>query len=385
MKGKIAYFDNAATTFPKPEVVYDYADSFYRSSGGNAGRGHNALANSATSVTAQAKDNIRQLFECPAHEVVFTSSATDALNRILLGLGIAGNDSVFITPFEHNAVTRPLHHLAQSVGCELHVMEFSTETFKPTLDVIKTQFERNTPKLVVMTHASNVFGNIVPICEIAKLAKMYGATVVVDMSQTAGLVPVRLATDLIDYAVFAGHKTLYGPFGVGGFVCKPSATLKPVLFGGNGINSIEQEMPENIVQMIEVGSQNTYAIAGLKASTDWILGKGVEKLYSAEIKLRSKLIEILQEYTNIKVIDPNNGNPTVGVVSTIFDEYSPAEVELLLSRFGVAVRSGLHCSPYAHRFAGTLPAGTTRFSISAFSDESDFHNLKGALDTIRDE
>lgn len=384
MDNRIAYFDNAATTFPKPEQVYDFADAFYRQNGGNIGRGGHVLAVNAGHIASQAKDNIKRLYRCPNKKVVFTPSATDALNRVLLGLDLSWGDTVYVSPFEHNAVTRPLHYLAKQKGIVIRELAFDPVSLLPQFDIIKSHFEIEPPRLVVMTHASNVCGAVVPVIDICRLAKDYEAITVIDMSQTMGLVDLGLGTELIDYAVFAGHKTLYGPFGVGGFVCLPSVKLSPVFFGGNGINSLEQEMPDDIEQMIEIGSQNVYAIAGLKASTDWIESQGLSKIYASESQVRDTLIDMLSQYENITIVGKEMQCERIGVVSALFDEYSPDEVEVILNNNGIAVRSGLHCSPYAHRFLGTLPAGTVRFSVSTFSSDEDFAALFAALELLRE-
>lgn len=379
-----SYFDNAATTFPKPDSVYSFADHFYRTYGGNAGRGNNFLAQSAREIGIKAKDNLRRLYSCPNEEIVFTASATEALNRIIFGLDLKDNENVYITPFEHNAVTRPLNHLVKTRGIKLNELSFYADDLMPDLQEIKRQFEQNPPKLVVMTHASNVCGAIIPVLEVAKLAKVFNAYVVVDMSQTCGLLSLQISSEAIDYAVFAGHKTLYAPFGIGGFFCRKGSSLEPVLFGGNGINSIDQDMPRNIVQMSEVGSQNVYAIAGLYSSTNWLLEKGMENIKAAEASARKQLLGILKKYNNIHIIGENTSCEFVGVVSAIFDEYSPDEVEYILGRFGVAVRAGLHCAPYAHRFLNTLPTGTVRFSVSALTSAQDLSNLDSVLSKLAD-
>lgn len=379
-----AYFDNAATTFPKPSIVYDYADSFYRNSGGNIGRGGNALAVAAGEIAKAAKNNLKKLYDCPADEVIFTASATDALNRILLGLNLTKGDVVYCTPFEHNAVTRPLFHLAETTGIKIEVLPFDAETFMPRYEEIEEAFAAQLPRLVVMTHASNVCGAVVPVETVARMAKTYSATTVIDMSQTAGLLPLQLSSDLFDFAVFAGHKTLYGPFGIGGFFCKRGAKLSPVFFGGNGINSVEQRLPENIVQMEEIGSQNTYAIAGLKASTDWLLKQGLEAIRKIEMENRDRLLKCLRAAGFCSLVGESMECERIGVVSALFDGYSPDEGEMVLGRCGVAVRSGIQCAPYAHRFLGTLPAGTIRFSVSALTGDPEFDALERALDVINE-
>ena len=379
-----AYFDNAATTFPKPSIVYDYADSFYRNSGGNIGRGGNALAVAAGEIAKAAKNNLKKLYDCPADEVIFTASATDALNRILLGLNLTKGDVVYCTPFEHNAVTRPLFHLAETTGIKIEVLPFDAETFMPRYEEIEEVFAAQPPRLVVMTHASNVCGAVVPVETVARMAKTYSATTVIDMSQTTGLLPLQLSSDLFDFAVFAGHKTLYGPFGIGGFFCKRGAKLSPVFFGGNGINSVEQRLPENIVQMEEIGSQNTYAIAGLKASTDWLLKQGLEAIRKIEMENRDRLLKCLRAAGFCSLVGESMECERIGVVSALFDGYSPDEGEMVLGRCGVAVRSGIQCAPYAHRFLGTLPAGTIRFSVSALTGDLEFDALERALDVINE-
>ena len=254
----------------------------------------------------------------------------------------------------------------------------------PRYEEIEEAFAAQPPRLVVMTHASNVCGAVVPVETVARMAKTYSATTVIDMSQTAGLLPLQLSSDLFDFAVFAGHKTLYGPFGIGGFFCKRGAKLSPVFFGGNGINSVEQRLPENIVQMEEIGSQNTYAIAGLKASTDWLLKQGLEAIRKIEMENRDRLLKCLRAAGFCSLVGESMECERIGVVSALFDGYSPDEGEMVLGRCGVAVRSGIQCAPYAHRFLGTLPAGTIRFSVSALTGDPEFDALERALDVINE-
>lgn len=380
----VGYFDNAATSYPKPSCVYDFADLTYRQCGGNPGRGASPVAKRASAIAKETKNLLRELFHCEGKQVVFTASATDALNRILLGLDLSQGDYVYHTPFEHNAVTRPLHHIEQSGDAHIEILSFSEDTLQPNMDAIEIQFKTHNPKCVVMTHVSNVCGVVVPFSQIAKLAKLYDATVVLDMSQSAGLIDIDLSSPLVDYAVFAGHKSLMGPFGIGGFVCDKNAILSPILFGGNGVNSIEQEMPTEITKMTEVGSQNLYAIAGLHAAVEWILSGGVDNLYARESDNRDTLISLLSHYENIRTVGISDVAEFGGVVSTVFEGYSPDEAEVILGNMGVSVRAGLHCAPTAHRFLGTLPAGTVRFSVSALTNSNDFQLLENALNAIQE-
>ena len=382
MDGKIAYFDNAATTFPKPECVYAFADAFYRDCGGSIGRGGNSLAVAAGEIARQAKVNMRRLYNAPNREIVFTASATDALNRILLGLDIEEGCNIYVSPFEHNAVTRPINHIGKSRGAQIRLLPFDKTTLVLNKEALENTFATEKPSIVAITHASNVCGAVLPVQEICSMAKHFGATTIVDMSQTAGLLDLDLEKPDIDFAVFAGHKTLYAPFGIGGFICRRGAKLKPVLFGGNGINSIEQDMPDDIVQMEEIGSQNVYAIAGLKASTDWILEQGLESLRKKESASGETLLTHLRSHRLVSIVANSMECERIGVVSALFDGYSPDEMEMILGRYGVAVRSGIQCAPYAHEFLETLPAGTVRFSVSALTTESDFEMLERALGAI---
>lgn len=378
-----AYFDNAATTFPKPEQVYDFADRVYRNIGVNTGRGDYALATDAEEIVDGCRNHLKRLLKCEGKQVVFTSSATDALNRILLGFTLNAGDVVYLSPFEHNAVTRTVHHLEQTVGIRVYELPFDCETLMFNQSKAQAMFEECPPALVCLTHASNVCGAVLPIEDISRVAKRAGAITVIDMSQTAGLVPARLSSEDIDFAVFAGHKTLYAPFGIGGFICSANESrLRPVLFGGNGINSIEQDMPSDIQLMEEIGSQNLYAIAGLYASTEWLL-RNENQIARAELANRDTLLDLLRSYCNIEIVADRMQCKRIGVVSCRFENYSPDEISGVLNQLGIAVRAGLQCAPYAHRFLGTLPAGTVRISVSALTNKADFEVLDLALNYIQ--
>lgn len=376
-----SYFDNAATTYPKPVEVYDFADEAYRSMGASIGRGNHHLAKSASMLSSQCKQSLKQLLDCENKEAVFTPSATDALNRILLGLS-SKPKAVYMSPFEHNAVTRTLHHIEANNDVRLSFLPFDKETLLLDEEGMVAEFDNCQPDLVVVTHASNVCGAILPVEKICEIAKAYGAITVVDMSQTAGIVPMRLSSELIDFAVFAGHKTLFAPFGIGGFICSQEENrLDPILFGGNGIDSANQLMPIEVTQMVEIGSQNTYAIAGLLASTRWLM-KHPEAI-EQEHRRTEELLGILRSYENISIVADGMLCPRTGVVSCLFDGYSPSEIGSVLNDLGIAVRTGLHCSPSAHSFLGTMPNGTVRFSISPLTKDDDMSALRDALDHIR--
>ena len=381
MDKKNAYFNNAATTFPKPDIVYSFMDSYYRQSGTNIGRGG---AQTGNDLIKETRSLIKEIFHCPNKKVVFVSSATEALNIILQGLTIANNFNIYVSPFEHNAVTRVIEYLQTIYKLNVKELEVNKITLEYDLEKIKYQFSEDKPNILVISHASNVCGALAPIEEICTMAKEYGAINVVDMCQTAGLIDTDLSKDIYDFNVFAGHKTLYGPFGISGFVCSGDIQLKPLIYGGTGIDSANITVPETIPERFEVGSQNILAIAGLNASLKWILEIGINNIYKKERENYNRLISILHEYDNIKIVGRRMENECVGVVSCIFDGYSSDNIGLILNEHGVEVRTGLHCSPKAHKFLNTFPEGTVRFSISYFNNDKDFKILTDALDYIEE-
>ena len=379
----MAYFDNAATTYPKPDRVYSFMDAFYRKCGGNVGRGDYGIAKSAGALVADTRTHLQELLHCPAKQVVFTPTATIALNIILQGLCMMGMKNFYISPFEHNAVTRTLHHF-ENTG-EINVTQLAvTSDFRYNLEKIRYQFDDCKPDVVVVSHASNVIGLIAPAAEIFELAKKYGSYTVLDMSQTAGLVDCDVGRTTFDFAVFAGHKTLYGPTGISGFVMKPEIQLPAVLFGGTGYDSANQNMPDSLPERYEMGTSNIAGIAGLNAALQWSQEIGLQKIFEHEQQNRKKLLDILSQYDFITVVGNSPEQQYVGIVSCLFEGISSDVAGNLLSKQGVSVRTGLHCAPLAHKFLGTYPAGTIRFSVGYFTLQEDFDALYEALDAIED-
>lgn len=379
-----AYFDNAATSFPKPEVVYSYMDSFYRSYGVNVGRGQHKLAFQAASMVEETRMLLLQLFHCPNRQVIFTSSSTEALNTIIQGQDFFDGCNVYISPFEHNSVTRVLHHFEHESKISVKQLPVDRGTLQYDLDRLKADFAVNRPHYVIVSHASNVCGVIAPVYSICEAAKEYGATTVIDMSQTAGLIDTNLNTDNIDYAVFAGHKTLYGPFGISGFIAKSDTALRPLIYGGTGSDSANQDMPSFLPSRLEAGSVNVAALAGLNASLKWIFEITCSVMREREDANRQKLIDLLSAYSNVHMVGAESPTNSIGIVSCVFDGYSPDNMGQVLSDNNVAVRTGLHCSPIAHRFLGTYPAGTVRFSTGYFTSPEDFEVLESALSYIEE-
>lgn len=379
----MAYFDNAATTFPKPECMYDYMNQYYCNNGGSYGRGENEFSSSAKGLVEQTRLSIQRLLHCPAKQIIFQPSATVSLNVIIQGVISNGATNIYISPFEHNAVTRVLHHYESEGIIKVHTLTVSKDlTFD--LQRIKFQFDDVKPDFVIMSHASNVFGVITPFEQVFAMAKKYGAITLLDMAQTAGLIDADLGQDIVDFAVFAGHKTMYGPTGISGFVMNPSYKLKPVLFGGTGFDSANQDMPSALPERFEIGTMNSQAIAGLFSALKWIEETGVQVIYEREKENRKRLIELLTAYDFLKVIGDSPKAEYVGIVSCIIDGISSDTAGQLFAERRIAVRTGLHCAPLAHKFIGTFPAGTIRFSTGYFTTDDDFAELRQVLDDLSD-
>lgn len=379
----MAYFDNAATTYPKPETVYQSMDQFQRHTGGSFGRGNYEFSNSAKGMVDDTRKAIMQLLHCPAKQVVFEPSATISLNIIIHGIIQKGARNIYISPFEHNAVTRTLHHYRKRG--QIKVEELAVDQ-KLNYDIqrIHFQFETTPPDFVIVSHASNVIGLVAPVAEIFSLAKEFHAITLLDMAQTAGLVDLDIGKEVFDFAVFAGHKTLLGPTGISGFVMKPGIELDPVFFGGTGFDSANQDMPTSLPERFEVGTMNSVGIAGLNASVKWILQQGVDALAAAEAENRNKLLTLLKEYDYVSIIGDIDGRDYVGIVSCVIDDISSDIAGQLFSERNIAVRTGLHCAPNAHKFLKTFPAGTIRFSVNSFTTDEDFEVLREALEDIND-
>ena len=377
----MAYFDNAATTYPKPECVYSFMNEFYRNHGGNAGRGDYALANMAKSVSDETRGLLKELLRCPAKQVIFTPTATIALNMIIQGVIQKNIKTVYISPFEHNAVTRTLHYFETLKKIEVKEL-FVTDTLEYDLKRIRYQFEESPPDFVIVSHASNVIGLIAPVEDLFSLAKKYGAITLADIAQTAGLVDLNIGLETIDFAVFAGHKTLMGPTGISGFIMKPDYDLPPVLFGGTGYDSANQDMPDSLPEKYEMGTLNIAGLAGLNAALKWIRGKTVAELYRSENQKRKYLINLIEDYDFLKIVGNIENHQYIGIISVLFDGISSDSAGSLFSERGISVRTGLQCAPKAHQRLGTYPAGTIRFSVNALTTDKDLDELRDALDDI---
>ena len=382
----VIYLDNAATTYPKPACVYEAADAFYREWGGNAGRGANPLAKRGTQLIAETRAALAEWLGAPAPErVLFTPSATIALNMVILGADLGRDDVVYVTPFEHNSVLRPVEHLRQTLGVQVREIPFDRRTYACQLDRLEAMFWAEPPALVAVTHASNVCGVMPPVVEIARLARAANpeVVVVVDGAQVAGLYPLPLQDDLIDAYIFSGHKSLYGPYGVAGLVLASDWRPEPILFGGTGTVSESVAMPETLPSAYEPGSHNVWAIAGLKAALEWLRETGREAIVTHTLELAGRLRDELATLPGVTVHTPLPGTPWCGIVSFTAAGVRPQAIEAASGAQGIAVRAGLHCAPWAHRWLGTVESGgTVRVSGGWFNHPDQITVLTANLRTV---
>ena len=376
----MAYFNNAATTHPKPVAVYEAMDAFYRYNAGSMGRGGKG-EKTGGEIVAETRLMLKELLHAPNYEVIFTPTATLALNMIIQGLLKKNIKNVYITPFEHNAVTRVLHAYKDRINVEVLAVNKDCSF---DMERIGYQFADCQPDMVIMSHASNVIGLITPVAEVFSLAKNYNAVTVADMAQTAGLVDLDITQAKCDFAVFAGHKTLYGPTGVSGFLINPAVDLPTFLFGGTGVDSANQDMPVDLPARYEMGTPNLLAVAGLHAALSELKKETLAHRQQIEQKNRDQLLKILNEHDFVKLVGINDDEKYVGVVSFLITGISSDSAEQVFNRLDIELRTGLQCAPLAHKFLGTYPAGTIRVSVGAYNSEEDFERLKEAMDYIED-
>jgi len=376
----MAYFNNAATTYPKPAAVYEAMDEFYRYNAGSMGRGGKG-EKTGGEIVAETRLMLKELLHAPNYEVIFTPTATLALNMIIQGMLKKNIKNVYITPFEHNAVTRVLHAYKDRINVEVLAVNKDCSF---DMERIGYQFADCQPDMVIMSHASNVIGLITPVAEVFTLAKNYNAVTVVDMAQTAGLVDLDITQAKCDFAVFAGHKTLYGPTGVSGFLMNIAVELPTVLYGGTGIDSANQDMPNDIPARYEMGTPNMVAVAGLHAALLGIKNMTVAGLHMKEKVNREHVLKILKNYDFITLVGINDSQDYVGVISFVINGISSDSAAQIFNRLDIDLRTGLQCAPLAHKFLGTYPTGTIRISVGVYNSSEDFSQLEAVLDYIED-
>ncbi len=368
------YLDNAATSYPKPACVKESVCKALTFYGANPGRGGHRMSIATAERVFEVRETAAKLFGAatPA-DVSFTHNATSAINYALYGLCLQGKH-VVVSSLEHNAVMRPLETLKKQ-GTRVTVV-----TVDPTDDAATVAaFTRAiTPQTaaIVCTHASNVTGEVLPIREIGRIAFARHIPFVVDASQTAGLLPIHMKRDNVDFLCMPGHKGLYGPTGTGLLIRSNRYTLQPMICGGTGSDSASWEQPTEWPDQMESGTVNVVGILGLGAAMRWVMANGVEKMHCREMMKLQFLYRQLKSIPNVKVYGctPKLWRH-VSLLSFNLDGCHSEEVAAMLDDEGVAVRAGLHCAPSAHRHIGTEDCGTVRLSLSAFTTVAELEKL----------
>ncbi len=365
------YLDNAATTFPKPDSVYDAVDHFNRHVGVSLGRSSYRDAMDAQGVVTQCRKRAADLFQAESPDrIVFTSNGTDSLNMALHGL-LESGDHVVTTVMEHNSVLRPLRDLRDRLGID--VTYVPADRFgRVSTDAVRDAM-RPTTRLVTVIHASNVTGAIQPVADIGEIAKSNGAVFLLDAAQSAGHIPINVADLPVDLLATAGHKGLLGPLGVGLLYLRPGIEehVRSVRQGGTGSVSEEERQPETLPDKYESGNHNGPALFGLEAALAFLEGRGVNSIQQHEQRLTDSLMNALGQIDGLRIHTPPEQR--VGVVSLSIDGFEPQIASSILDdSFEIQTRSGLHCAPRAHQAIGTFElGGTVRLSVGPFttSDE----------------
>jgi cysteine desulfurase/selenocysteine lyase len=374
----MTYLDNAATSFPKPEGVYAALDRFARTALANPGRSGHRMAQAAEHALADARHRLNRFFNGRSPErFVFTLNATDALNMAVKGV-LRPGDHVVTSDLEHNSVSRPLVALAEAGVITLtRVAADAGGTLDP--DAVKAAFTPQT-RLVALTHASNVLGTVQPITEIGRLVRERDALFLVDAAQTAGVIPIDVQAMCIDLLAVPGHKSLLGPTGTGALYAGPRTEVKPWREGGTGGDSLTPTQPAEFPHLLEGGTPNVLGVAGLVAGLDYVEERGLAAIHRHEVELCDRLRAALLELPGFEVFGHADPARRVGAISFRHaDIPAPDLGGILDASFEIAVRAGLHCSPYVHKALGTAPDGLVRVSPGPFTTEAEIDRLIDAL------
>ncbi len=387
------YLDNAATTYPKPEEVYEKMDMLTREMSVNAGRGSYELARKATDVINGTRAKLADFFGAEdVNDVVFASSATEAANRVLLGYDFKENMTVYVSPYEHNAVMRTLEAVRKKTGIQIKLLATDNKGYLD-IEEIEYQFMCDEPDFVCINMASNVTGYILPFDKIAHMAKEYEAVVFADAAQAAGNIKINLKETDIDILIFAGHKSLYGLFGVGGFatnsrIFERDKKLNPVIFGGNGEDSLNLGLPETGISKYEVGSLNVPAIGALKCGI-YSIKSDFNEIRQHEDKMFRYLLEEIEKMDGIIIFQKPETEEEfenhIAVISTAFEKYASDDAGTILDgEYNISVRTGYHCAPLVHDVIGSKKyGGTIRISIGRYTTKEDIDRLVSAFEDMR--
>ncbi len=378
----VIYFDNAATSWPKPAVVAERMSAFLQSEAANPGRaGHRMAVGAEKMLDAVRKQLTDFVGGTDHHRMVFTMNGTDALNIAMKGL-LRQGDHVITTALEHNSVSRPLQAMADSGFITLTRLGFLPESGVVDPSDVEKAITPKT-RLIAMTHASNVLGTIQPAEAIGRIAKARGVRFLLDGAQTIGTVPIDVKRMNIDLLAFPGHKSLLGPTGTGGLYINTTLSIDdihPFREGGTGGDSSSPLQPKLFPYLLEGGTPNTVGVAGLGAAVEYVIAHDPAKTLAKEQAMVQKVIDLTLSNPKFRLYGPPTAAGRVGTVSFNIEGYSPQEAGSVLDEsFSIAIRPGLHCSPYAHKQIGTFPDGTIRVSPGHFNTDAELDVLLDAL------
>ncbi|HAN44655.1 MAG TPA: aminotransferase class V-fold PLP-dependent enzyme [Ruminococcaceae bacterium] len=358
------YFDNAATTYPKPQSVINAVNSAFVKYGANPGRSGHKMSIETAAEVYSCREAAAELFGSSSPQnVVFTQNCTGSLNLCIKGVLRQGDHAV-ISDLEHNSVLRPMHSLQQKGIITYDIAQTYIDDEK-TVNSFEAKIKTNT-KLIVCTHASNAFGLRLPIERLAQLCKSYGILFAVDAAQTAGCLKINIEKTGIDFLCMPGHKGLYGPSGTGILICNNDLPLDTVFEGGTGSQSLEYNQPDFLPDRLESGTLNTIGIIGLHAGINFIRQKGCDKLFAHESRLAKYIYAELAKNKKVKLYTPFS-EKSLPVISFNIEGMSGEQTAQRLNENSIAVRGGFHCAPLAHQKFGTLKTGTARISLGAFN------------------
>lgn len=362
------YLDNAATTLHKPPEIAEAVKQAILTAG-NAARGAHCVSLAASRTVFETRRKLAQLFSCPRKDhVVFTMNSTEALNIAIYGL-LSPGDHVISTDLEHNSVLRPLYDL-QTRGVFVDFVP-ADRLGNVRYEDFEALFRENT-KAIVCTHASNLTGNVLDIVRISEIAHAHGALLIVDASQSAGVIPIDMQKMGIDVLCFTGHKGLMGPQGTGGLCLRPGVEIRPLLRGGTGVHSYDKDQPQAYPTRLEAGTLNSHGLAGLDAALDFLLAKSVEKIYARERLLMRRFYEAVRDIPGVMVYGDFSRDERAAIVALNIRDYDSSEVsDALFTDYGIATRPGAHCAPRMHEALGTVKQGAVRFSFSYFNTEAE--------------
>ncbi len=375
------YWDNAATTYPKPPEVIEAVRVSFRDAGANPGRSGHAMSLHTAEAVYHCREIAADLFGVPAPErVIFTAGCTMSLNMAIKGILRRGGQ-VLVSDLEHNAVLRPLTALSGRAPAYTVVPTDPTDP-DATVDNFHRRITPQT-RAIVCTHASNVFGVTLPIRRLGALAREHGLLMVVDGAQSAGVLPLDMRADNIDLLCLPGHKGLYGPMGTGLLLCGERAELPSFIEGGTGSLSLQLNQPDDLPDRLESGTQNVPGICGLAAGMEFVRRRTPEAIRAHETACLAVVYDRLRALPRVRLYTPRPSIKSgVPVLSFTLDGVSSERVAAALDEQGVAVRAGLHCAPLAHRKYGTAPDGTVRLAPSAFTTAEDTEKLCKILTII---